>query len=136
MALASLRMPAHRQKAAESSMPFALGLLLSMVATGFARPKEGDKETGEEGSLSINAGLSIVGVIIGAVVSIAILAALAPTYFTSLGDIGGVFTDPSTTTGNTDADALLPVFGLLVAFGGLFAIVGLIMLGVKLNKSG
>lgn len=88
----------------------------------------------DAGSLSMTGGLTIVGVIIGAVVSIAILAALAPTYFSSLGDIGAVFTDANTTTGNADADALLPVFGLLVAFGGLFAIVGLVLLGIKLKN--
>lgn len=90
----------------------------------------------DAGSLSMTGGLTIVGVIIGAVVSIAILAALAPTYFASLGDIGAVFTDANTTTGNDDADALLPVFGLLVAFGGLFAIVGLVLLGIKLKNQG
>lgn len=86
-----------------------------------------------EAALNLASGLTIVGVIIGAVVSIALLAALAPQYFSSLADIGAVFTDPSTSTGNTDADALLPVFGLLVAFGGLFAIVGLVLLGIKLR---
>lgn len=100
------------------------------------RPEAGSFQKAEEGSVGINMGLTIVGTIIGAVVAIALVAALAPQYFGSLADIGGVFTDPSTTTGNADADALLPVFGLLVAFGGLFAIVGLVLLSIKLRNSG
>lgn len=111
----SLRaMLAHRREAAESSPVLK----------------------GEDAAISLNAGLTIVGVVIGAVVTLAILAAVAPMWFTSLADIGGVFSDPSTSTGNADADALLPTFGLLVAFGGLFAIVGLVLIGIKLKGSG
>jgi hypothetical protein len=92
--------------------------------------------TDDEGSLNTSGALTIVGVIIGAVVGLAILAALVPTFFGSLADIGTVFTDANTTTGNEDADALLPVFGLLIAFGGLFAIVGLALLVVAIKKKG
>lgn len=88
------------------------------------------------GALNTSGALIIVAVIIGAVVGLAVLAALVPTFFGSLADIGAVFTDPSTTTGNSDADALLPVFGLLIAFGGLFAIVGLALLVVAIKKKG
>lgn len=91
----------------------------------------------EAGALNTGAALTIVAVVIGAVVGLSVLAALLPTFFGSLGDIGGVFTDANTTTGNDDADALLPVFGLLIAFGGLFAIVGLALLVVSIkNKKG
>lgn len=90
----------------------------------------------EEGSLNTNGALVIVAVVIGAVVGLSVLAALMPTFFGSLADIGGVFTDANTTTGNTDADALLPVFGLLVAFAGLFAIVGLAILVVRIKNQG
>lgn len=89
----------------------------------------------EDGTLSTQGALVIVAVVIGAVVGLSVLAALLPTFFGSLGDIGGVFSDENTTTGNADADALLPVFGLLIAFAGLFAIVGLALLVVKV-KSG
>lgn len=90
----------------------------------------------EAGALNLGVGLAIVGTIIGAVVAIALVAALAPTYFDSLADIGAVFTDANTTTGNEDADALLPVFGLLVAFGGLFAIVGLVLVAIAIKNRG
>lgn len=91
-------------------------------------------EKDEEAALNTAAALTIVGVIIGAVVGLAILAALVPTFFSSLADIGTVFTDANTTTGNADADNLLPVFGLLIAFGGLFAIVGLALLVVSVKN--
>lgn len=91
-------------------------------------------EKDEAGALSLGASLAIVGTIIGAVVAIALVAALAPTYFSSLADIGAVFTDANTTTGNADADNLLPVFGLLVAFGGLFAIVGLVLVAIAIKN--
>lgn len=86
------------------------------------------------GALNTGGALVIVSVVIGAVVGLSVLGALLPTFFTSLADIGGVFTNPSTTTGNSDADALLPVFGLLIAFAGLFAIIGLALLVVHVRK--
>lgn len=87
-----------------------------------------------EAQLNVSAGLTLAGVVIGAVVLLAIIAALMPTWFGSLESIGTNFTDPGTTTGNTDADALLPIFGLLVAFAGIFAIVGLIVAAVRLRN--
>lgn len=90
--------------------------------------------TDERAELNITFGLTIIGVIIGAVVAIAIVAALFPTYMTSLSDLGTAFNDPNTTTGDDSADALLPIFGLLIAFAGLFAIVGIVLLAVKLKK--
>lgn len=90
--------------------------------------------TDEAGEVNINFGLTIIGVIIGAVVAIAIVAALFPTYMTSLASLGTTFNDPNTTTGDATADTLLPVFALLIAFAGLFAIVGIVLLAVKLKK--
>lgn len=90
----------------------------------------------DTGILNVNFALSIVGVFIVAVVGMAVLAALMPTYFSSLAGVGDTFTDANTTTGNSDADALLPIFGLLVAFAGLFAIVGLVIVVVRLKKGG
>lgn len=90
--------------------------------------------TDESGELNITFGLTVIGVIIGAVVAIAIVAALFPTYMASLADLGTAFNDPNTTTGDSSADALLPIFGLLIAFAGLFAIVGIVLLAVRLKK--
>lgn len=93
-------------------------------------------EADTHAELNINFGLTIIGVIIAAVVAIAIVAALFPTYMTSLASLGDTFNDPNTTTGDATADTLLPIFGLLIAFAGLFAIVGIVLLAVKLKKSG
>lgn len=87
-----------------------------------------------EAELSLNFGLAVIGTIIGAVVAIAIVAALFPTYMGSLASLGDTFNDPNTTTGDATADTLLPVFGLLIAFGGLFAIVGIVLLAIKLKN--
>lgn len=89
----------------------------------------------ESGALSTNSALVIVAVVIAAVVGLSVLAALLPQFFASLASIGDVFTDPLTTTGNADADALLPVFGLLIAFAGLFSIVGLAIMVVNQSRS-
>lgn len=88
----------------------------------------------EHASLSGQAALTIVGVVVGAVVGLAVLAALLPTFFSSLKSVGQVFTASTTSTGSTTADALLPTFGLLIAFSGLFAIVGLAILVVSYTK--
>lgn len=86
------------------------------------------------GYLNLNFALTIVAVIIGAVVGLFILAALAPMFFTAIADLVGAFNDG--TTNSTAADSLLPVFGLLVAFAGVFALVGLAIYVVKIRKSG
>lgn len=113
------------------SMPASRGESLRSRLSGAMRRLRRE----DDGAMNANAALGIVGVIIGAVVGITVLAALAPTYFTSLSDMTSVFTDVNTSTGNADADALLPVFSLLAAFAGLFAIVGLVIYTVKLRKS-
>lgn len=88
----------------------------------------------EEGSLNISSGLTIVGVIIGAVVTMAIVAALLPTFLNSLADVNTEFNDPNATTGDATADSLLTIFPILIALGGLFAIVGLILMAVRVRK--
>lgn len=93
-----------------------------------------DFMTDKAGALNTSALLSIVTVIIGAVVGISLIAALAPTYMTALGDFVGVFNDANTTTGDATADTLLPVFALLMAFAGLFALVGIGIVAVRLRK--
>lgn len=88
----------------------------------------------EEAALSLTPVLITVGIIIGAVVGLAVLAALAPTYLSSVGDVAGTFNDPNTTVGDDTADGLLPIFGLMVSFAGLFAIVGIIIVAVRLRN--
>lgn len=84
----------------------------------------------QDGSLNLNAGLAIVGVVIGAVVVMAIIAALLPTFLGSLADTNAAFNDPNATTGDATADSLLPIFPILIGLGGLIAIVGLVLAAV------
>ena len=77
-------------------------------------------------ALNMSLGLRILTVIITAVIGAAILAALLPTYLDSVGDVSENFTNGD--VGNADVNAILPVFGLFVAFAGVFAIIGLALL--------
>lgn len=79
--------------------------------------------------------LGIAGAIIGAVVVLSVVAAVAPTFFQELADTNAVLTSPNTTTGSTDADSLLAIFPLLIAVTGLFAIVGSILVAVKFRDN-
>jgi len=74
----------------------------------------------------------VVSVIIIAVVTLLILAALAPTFLSAVNDTVHAVEDAD--TGNTTANTLLSVFGLLIAFAGLFAIVALVMRAVRIGK--
>jgi hypothetical protein len=95
---------------------------------GFAR--------NEEGALNMGPAFTILGIIIGAVVVLAVIAALLPTWLDSVADVVTNFTDPAATVGDATADSLLPIFGLLIAFGGLFAIVALVFVAFKRSRGG
>lgn len=112
-----------------------LPMLAAMLAAlpGASNTK---KEPDERGLINLGGVLGIAGVIIGAVVSIILIAALLPTFLDAVSDVTGAFNDANTTTGDDTADSLLPIFGLLVAFAGLFAIVGLVFLAVRLRRGG
>lgn len=117
-------------------MTMFLALASDAMAEGQNRARRWMSRFAADRAGAINTGalLAIVTVIIGAVVGLSLIAALAPTYMSSLASFVGVFTDANATTGDATADALLPVFGLLMAFVGLFAIVGLGIIAVRLRK--
>lgn len=79
-------------------------------------------------------GLGIAGAILGSVVSILIIAAFIGLWFTSTATAVETFNDPNTTTGDSDADGLLPIFGKIIAFAAVFAIVGLVVAAVYIGK--
>lgn len=85
------------------------------------------------GELNIGKFLAIAVIVIGAVVGIKVLGALLPSYFSGLQSTVGTLS--TATTGNTDANSLMPTFGLLAAFAGVFAIVGLVIFVVRVRKS-
>jgi len=87
----------------------------------------------ESGFINLGSVTGILTVVIIGIVILLILAALAPTYITAIGDL--VQAMQSGTTNNTTADSLLPVFGLLVALGGVFALVGYAFLAYRRRSS-
>ena len=76
--------------------------------------------------------LGIATVIVGAVVAIALVAALAPTFFDSLRDVNENFStaDTGDTTANSIANTVFPI---LIALAGLFGLVGIVLAAVKLK---
>lgn len=86
------------------------------------------------GFLNLNHALTIIAIVITAVVGLFILAALAPMFFQAIADLVGAFNEGS--TNSSAADSLLPVFALLVAFAGVFALVGLAILVVRIRRTG
>lgn len=87
----------------------------------------------ESGFVNLGTITGILTVIVVGIVILLILAALAPTYLTAIADLVNAL--ESGTTNNTSADSLLPVFGLLVALGGVFALVGFAFLAYRRRKS-
>lgn len=78
--------------------------------------------------------MGIVATVIGAVVVILVVAAVAPQFFSALADTNEVLTDANTTTGDTTADSLLGVFPLMIGITGLFAIVGIVLAAVRFSN--
>lgn len=90
-------------------------------------------ESDERGFINLGTVTGILTVVIVGIVVLLILAALAPTYITAVADLVNAL--ESGTTNNTTADTLLPVFGLLIALGGVFALVGYAFLAYKRRSS-
>lgn len=85
--------------------------------------------TDESGFINMGSITGILTVVIVGIVILLILAALAPTYLTAVADLVNAL--ESGTTNNTTADSLLPVFGLLIALGGVFALVAYAFLAYR-----
>lgn len=116
------------------------GLLLGLLV-GFVLPRSAKSDRaslGRDDSANLaNIGafaLSIAAIIIGAVVALILLSTLFPTYSGSVKNLSSNVTTAD--WGNPTANALGPVFGLLIALGGLFAIVGLAFAAYKLKQVG
>jgi hypothetical protein len=87
----------------------------------------------EGGAINISSAITVAGVIVGAVVGLSVLAALAPTWFDSVGDLGENFStaDVGDTTANDIANNVFP---LIIGLLGVFAIAGLAFAAMKLRK--
>lgn len=86
---------------------------------------------------NISSGLTIAGVILGAVVGLSVLAALAPTWFDSVGDLSENFTDADldndAATVSVAENIAQNVFPLIIGLLGVFAIAGLAFAAMKLR---
>lgn len=82
--------------------------------------------------LNLSKPLAIVGVVIAAVLGLTILSALLPTLFDSTASITQNITTGD--VGNTTANSLLAVFGLIVPLVIIVGIIGLVFLVAKFKK--
>lgn len=120
-------------------------LIACLVYLGLASPQESKAHSrramrtanADAGFVDLNhallLGLGIVGIIIGVVVGLQILAALFPTYTGSVANISTNMT--SANWGNTTANSIGPVFGLVISLVGMFAVVGIVLLAFSLYNT-
>lgn len=105
------------------SGPSGFASMQQLKAADKPEPRKGLRSFLTDRTAFINMG-SITGILTAVIVGIVvllILAALAPTFITAVADL--VNAVENTSFNNTTADSLRSVFGLLIALGGLFALV-------------
>lgn len=78
----------------------------------------------ERGFVSLGPVLTIVGVVLGTIVAVLVLAALAPTFFTAVADITGALTNAD--LNNTLANTIAGIVAIVVPLALLFGFVALI----------
>lgn len=91
------------------------------------------RNPGEEGNFSVGGALTVAGIIVGAVVGLAVLSALAPLWFDSASDLSENFStaDVGDDTANSIANDIFP---LIIGLTAVFAIAGLAFAAMKLRK--
>lgn len=70
-------------------------------------------------------------IIVGAVVALQVLSSLFPTYSGAVKNLSSNMTTAD--WGNTTANSLGPIFGLLISLAGIFAILGLVFIAVEVK---
>lgn len=107
--------------------------LRSMIHARQEAAKEQSIFGSEAAQINIGFAITIAGVIVGAVVGLSVLSALAPTWFSSVSSLSDNFSTAS--TGDATADNIAnTVFPLIIALLGVFAIAGLAFGVMKLRK--
>lgn len=110
--------------------------LAAWVHAGLAKldaPRAAKFRADLNGFINMGSITTIIATVVLGIVILLILASLAPSFITAIGDLVGAL--QTGTTNNTTADALLPVFGLLIALGGVFALVGFAFLAYRRRKA-
>lgn len=77
--------------------------------------------------------LSVIGIILAAVIGLRVLAALFPTYTSSVASISENFTTAD--WGETTANDISPIFATVVALVGMIAVVGIVLLVMHFRKT-
>ena len=86
----------------------------------------------ENGFIYMGSVTGILSAVVIGIVVLLIVSALAPTFLTAVADLVNAL--ETGTTNNTTADSLLPVFGLIIALGGVFALVAYAFLAYRRRK--
>lgn len=128
-ALAEARLEAARTPVLRERLAGALAVLASFFALLGMRDLANDVRA--EGEL-IKFGL--IASLLSTIVLLLILAKFLPKMFESNSQVVTTINDPNVTTGDSDADAIKPVFGFVIAISFLIAIVGLVLTAVSLRQ--
>jgi hypothetical protein len=88
----------------------------------------------DRAQFDLSAIFKVVGIVLVAVVTVQVLGDLAGTFFDSLNDFVGVYTNNTTTTGSETADDLLPTLGLIAAIVGPLALLGLALVSMRFRE--
>lgn len=83
--------------------------------------------------LNLNKPLALVGIVLGAIVTLLLLAAFVGPLFDATASITENFTEG--TTGNAQADAILPIFAFIIPIAVIVGIVGLVLVAVSFSRS-
>lgn len=92
------------------------------------------RELQDRGQFDLGRIFTVVGIVLGAVVTVQVLGDLAGTFFTSLNDFVTVYTGNNSTTGHPTADDLLPTLGLIAAIVGPLALLGLALVSLRFRS--
>lgn len=107
-------------------------MLLAMVAPVANLPNRARAlgralATDEDANLDMSKGLSVVGIVLGAVITMVVIANLFPTFADAVADVNTNLTDDTVTFGDETADGLKPVFAIVIGITALLGIVGIIL---------
>jgi hypothetical protein len=122
----------HNLKTRLLNMHLGILALLETSQTTLAhRRRNADSGFADVGHLATIA-LTIVVVILGAYVAITVLASLIAPFASAVKNISANFTTAD--WGNTTANSLGPIFGLVISLLGMFAIVGLVLYSMNFKS--
>jgi uncharacterized membrane protein len=83
-------------------------------------------------ALDMNRPMSLVGIVIGAIVVVLLLAALSAPFFGAIGGINENLTEAD--VGDDAGNTILGVFPLVIAVGAVLGFVGLVLAAVAFRR--